>query len=137
MLLGTALLVGALVALSFPVYLGSYDRYGMQIKCGNGYSSQLVQATVDDQEQAEHSPTNYVDQCKSAVAHRRAWVMPVAGLAVLILIPELVAWARRESSTPAGPALALRADTDTSLQTAELLDRRECSYRERAANTTL
>ncbi|BBZ12678.1 hypothetical protein [Mycobacterium branderi] len=137
MLIGAALLVGALVALCFPVYLGSYDRYGMQINCGNGYSSQLLQATLDDQEQAQHAATNYVDQCKSAVAHRRAWVLPVAGLAVLILIPELVAWARGESSMPAGPALALRADTDTSLQTAELLDRRECSHRERAANTTL
>jgi hypothetical protein len=71
MLIGTFLVVGALVALCFPVYLDAYDRWGMQIKCGNGYYSQSLQATFDDQEQAQQSgpATRYVDQCKSALAH--------------------------------------------------------------------
>ncbi|MGH3595981.1 MAG: hypothetical protein ACRDUT_08440, partial [Mycobacterium sp.] len=51
-LIGTVLLAGALVALCFPVYLSTYDQYGMEINCGNGYYSRLLQAATDDQNQA-------------------------------------------------------------------------------------
>lgn len=150
MLLGSALLLGALVALCYPVHLGTYDQYGIQLSCGNGYHAELLQATINDRGKDPQDPqapvytkrvagpaNNYVDQCKSALAHRRAWTIPVAALGALIVTPELLAWARGQSTASTGPSLALRADTDTSLQTAELLDRRECSHRERAFNTTL
>jgi hypothetical protein len=72
-LIGTALLVGGLVALCFPVFLGSYDKYGIQIK-GNGYHAELLQASLDDQESASaatHPATSCVAQCNSSPAHRR------------------------------------------------------------------
>jgi hypothetical protein len=64
--------------------------------------------------------------------------MPVAGLGALILIPELVAWARggplsASASTNTRPT----SPADTSIQTAALLDRRDCSHRARSVNTTL
>jgi hypothetical protein len=95
-LIGMIVLAGALVALSFPVYLGTYDRWGVQINCGNGYYSQLLQATTDDQDQTRRSAptTNFVGQCKSALAHRRTWAIPVGAVGALILVPELWAWAR-------------------------------------------
>ncbi len=153
-IVGAALFAAGLVALCFPVFLDSYDSWGMQIKCGNGYYAQLLQATFDDQgndqppapvgtSAAVRPATNYVDQCKSALAHRRVWVVPVAMLGVLILIPDLVAWARGGSpSSPASTSARSASPTDiatqsAALQSAALLDRRDCSHRARSSNTTL
>lgn len=140
MIVGAAVLAGALVALCFPVYLGTYDRWGIQIRCGNGYASQSTQASTDDRDQA-HQPapaTNYVGQCNSALAHRRAWAIPVAAVGALILVPELVAWARGESRMPAGPATeSWDQAADTALHDAALLDRRYRSHRARPSDTTL
>jgi hypothetical protein len=138
MLVGAVLLAGAALVLCLPVYLGIYDRYGMQIECGNGYESQLLQASINDREQARQPgpATNYVNQCESALLHRRAWVLPIAGLGAVILIPELVAWARGESPNSPGPTsegLAEPAD----LHDAALLDRRYRSHRQRPHGTTL
>ncbi|WP_139797683.1 hypothetical protein [Mycobacterium noviomagense] len=140
-LIGTALLVGGLVALCFPVFLGSYDKYGLQIKCGNGYHAELLQASLDDQESASaptHPATSYVDQCNSALAHRRAWIVPVAVAGALILVPDLVAWARGGSTQPAaGPHEWSPEPTETELHEAALLDRRWRSHRPRPSDTTL
>jgi hypothetical protein len=138
MLVGAALLAAGLVALGFPVFLHAYDQWGIQIKCGNGYATQLLQATVDDQQAASahvQPPTSYVDQCKSALMHRRAWTIPVAAVGLLILIPELVAWSRHGS--PAFPESATPAPEDMDLQTAEVLDRKYRSHRPRPTDTTL
>jgi hypothetical protein len=60
MIVGAVVLAGALVALYFPVYLDAYDRWGVQINCGNGYASQLLQATSDDQDQGrQFAPATY------------------------------------------------------------------------------
>ena len=40
-MLGTVLLVGGLIGLCFPVFLDSYDSWGIQVKCGNGYSAEF------------------------------------------------------------------------------------------------
>jgi hypothetical protein len=138
MIIGIVVLAGALVALCFPVYLGTYDRWGVQIKCGNGYSSQLVQATIDDQDPARQSApaTSYVDQCKSALLHRRLWAVPVAAFGALILIPELVAWARGGSPSPAEPTNEGSAEP-TDLHDAAVLDRRYRSHRPRPSDTTI
>ncbi|WP_375481858.1 hypothetical protein [uncultured Mycobacterium sp.] len=140
-LVGTALLVGGLVALSFPVFLGSYDKYGIQIKCGNGYRAELLQPSLDDQESAStptRPTTSYVDQCRTALAHRRAWLIPVAGAGALILVPDLVAWARGGSARPAEPPHESSAEpTDTEMHEAALLDRRWRSHRPRPSDTTL
>lgn len=141
LLVGTTLLVGGLVALCFPVLLGSYDKYGIQIKCGNGYHAELLQASLDDQEAASagtRPPTSYVDQCNSALAYRRAWTIPVAAVGALILVPDLVAWARGGSPRPAEPAHEWSAEpTDTEMHEAALLDRRWRSHRPRPSDTTL
>jgi hypothetical protein len=151
-MVGIVLLAGGLLALWFPVLLGDHDMYGVQIKCGNGYSSQLLQATVDDQGPGQQSasgaaptavrpPTNHVDQCKGALAHRRAWAIPAAGLGALLLIPEAVMWARSRATEPVvpGSTIAWRpsAHPDENMHDAAVLDRRERSHREPPSNTTL
>lgn len=137
-LIGTLLFAGALIALFLPVYLDAYDSWGIHIKCGTGYQSQLLQATVSDQEQARHGrATNYVDQCKSAVLHRRVGVLPVAGLGAVLLIPELVAWARGGSRSSAEPSSEWSPDPTDAEHDAALLDRRYRSHRPPPHDTTL
>lgn len=128
LLIGTIVLAGALVALSFPVYLGTYDRWGLQISCGNGYYSKLPQAAAGDE--------SYVDQCKSALLHRRAWTMTVGAVGALIIVPELVAWARRGSARAAETTHHESAEP-ADLHGAALMDRRYRSHRERPSDTTL
>jgi hypothetical protein len=150
-LIGVVLLAGGLVALCLPVFLDDYDRWGIQVKCGNGYYSQLTQATVDDQDSGRPSApgnapvavrpaTNYVDQCRSALARRRAWAVPPAGLGALILIPKVVTWARSGATEPSSPtptSASSASPADTDMHTAAVLDRRDRSRRMRPSNTTL
>nr|WP_240630624.1 hypothetical protein [Mycolicibacterium sp. GF69] len=96
-MIAAVLLVIALLALNFPVFLDSYDQYGWQIKCGTGYVTDLTQAaaTVGD--------ANYVDQCETALLTRRMWAMPIAVLAGAVLLAVVVASATtsaRESLQP-------------------------------------
>lgn len=74
-----------LFALNFPVFLGDYDQYGWQIKCGTGYLSDLSQAA------AAVSGTNYVDKCETALLLRRAWTFPLVVLGGTVLLVTLVA----------------------------------------------
>jgi hypothetical protein len=127
MLIGIALVAGGLVGLCFPVLLDSYDSWGFQVKCGNGYHAELVQATTDDQQStagAIRPATNYVHRCKSALAHRRAWLIPVAAVGALIFIPELAAWSRAGSPSSARTTNEWSEDPIDALHQAALLDRR-------------
>jgi hypothetical protein len=88
--LAVVLLVGGMLALHFPVYIDAYDRWGWQIECGDGYGADLGQAVIADQgfdpASGEPPPANvstgndYVGQCNTALAIRRAWAIPVAVL---------------------------------------------------------
>ncbi|WP_431236689.1 hypothetical protein ACQ86B_17305 [Mycolicibacterium aichiense] len=70
------LLTFGLLALRWPVYLPDFDPWGVQIKCGSGFSSDLVQATF----------AGKAVQCQHALAMRRAWAIPVAALGWLVVI---------------------------------------------------
>lgn len=96
---GLVLLGGALVALHFPVYLDVWDKYGWQVSCGNGYSSDLAQAQRAD----------LVAQCQSALAVRRGWTIPLAAVGGLILTGIGVALFHH-----AAPASAHEVATDES-----------------------
>jgi hypothetical protein len=140
--IGAVLLAGGLLALSVPVSLGDYDSRGIQVGCGNGYYSQLLQATVDDEESGRQAApgTNYVEQCESAIAHRRAWAVPIAGLGVVILVAEVVQWARSRATEPGSAAAphAWSADhPDQNMHEAAVLDRRERPHPPRPSDTTL
>lgn len=80
--LGGALVAIGLVALNFPVFLDEYDRWGMQINCGTGYSANLDQAQIAIQ---ASPPSDFVDQCQSALAMRRAWAIPIAVTGWIVL----------------------------------------------------
>ncbi|WP_445166113.1 hypothetical protein ACTXG7_19855 [Mycolicibacterium sp. Dal123E01] len=71
----TLLTVG-LLALRWPVYLPDFDAWGIQVKCGSGFSADLTQATFADA----------TDHCQHALARRRMWAIPVAALGWLIVI---------------------------------------------------
>src|SRR5690242_20309115 len=86
-LIGLAVLAAGLVGLCFPVFLDSYDSSGIQVKCGNGYYADLVQATADDQRStpgAAQPGTGYVRQCTDALTHRRELLIPVVALGVMV-----------------------------------------------------
>lgn len=74
--IAVTLLTVGLLALRWPVYLDAYDPWGMKVKCGSGFGSELVQATF----------AGTVDRCQHALAVRRAWAIPVAVLGWLIVI---------------------------------------------------
>ncbi|HTM84371.1 MAG TPA: hypothetical protein VL179_05610 [Mycobacterium sp.] len=79
---GAIVLAIGLYLLSLPVYLDDFDKYGMQIPCGSGYSAHLVQATAAGSE--------YVDKCGSAVLMRRLWTIPVVVIGAVALLAVLV-----------------------------------------------
>src|SRR5581483_860527 len=70
-----ALLAGGLLALYFPVFIDAFDQFGWQVKCGNGFASELTQAAT-----AAGKARNYVDQCNSALMVRRLWAITTAAL---------------------------------------------------------
>lgn len=94
--LGGALVAIGLVALNFPVFLDAYDQWGWQIKCGTGYSTNMMQADIANQ---AFPQTNFVDQCQGALAVRRAWTIPLAVIGWLILSGLAVALWRHASPT--------------------------------------
>jgi hypothetical protein len=139
-LIAIALLAGGLFGLCFPVFLGSYDSSGIQVKCGNGYYAQLVQATTDDEKTASGTvqpATSYVHQCMSALAHRREWLIPVAALGALILISELLVWSRAKPGSSGAKTDAWSEDPWEALHEEEVLDRRYHRRWERPTDTTL
>lgn len=74
-------LAGGLFALYHPVFIDAYDQFGWQVKCGNGFTTELNQASS-----AVGGPgTNYVDQCNSALMARRLWAIPTAVLGGMAL----------------------------------------------------
>lgn len=86
----TLLTVG-LLALRWPVYLPDFDPWGIQVKCGSGFSAELVQATFAGAD----------DRCQHALAIRRLWAIPMAALGWLIVIVLVVPLLRpREGSSP-------------------------------------
>lgn len=145
MVIGAVLLAGGLLALSVPVSLDVHDSWGIQVKCGNGYRSHLLQAAVNDQESTRPSApvavpraTNYVGQCTGAIAHRRAWAVPTAGLGALIFVAAVAKWARSRDPGSLTVSHAWSADhPDDDMHEAALLDRRERAHRDPPSNTTL
>jgi hypothetical protein len=75
-----ALIAIGVFALQFPVYLTEFDRWGAQIRCGNGFGAELLQASI-----ADDGSTSFTDGCRTALAVRRGWAIPtiVFGWAVL------------------------------------------------------
>ena len=71
-----ALLTVGLLALRWPVYLPDFDAWGVQVKCGSGFSADLAQATF----------AGATDRCQQALAVRRMWAIPVAALGWLIVV---------------------------------------------------
>ena len=96
LLLGGTLIGIGLVALQFPVYLSAYDQWGWQIKCGTGYSTNLMYAEMANQ---AFPQSNFVDQCQTALTVRRAWAIPVALVGWIILSGLAIALWRHASST--------------------------------------
>jgi hypothetical protein len=89
---GLLLLMGGLFALRFPVFLGDFDQWGFQINCGSGLHSALTQAVI-----ADAAGTHFVDQCRTALAVRRDWTIPLAMAGALLLSALLIRPSRGRS----------------------------------------
>jgi hypothetical protein len=140
--IGVVFLSVGLLAIVAPVFLADHDRWGIQVNCGNGFHSQFEQAAVDDQDAGRQTaPSNdYVDQCKSAVAHRRTAAVPAAGLGAVMVTVGLAVWARRRTTTSG--SLTLRGwspaqHPDEGMYEALDLDRRERPQERQHPHTTL
>jgi hypothetical protein len=84
-IVSAVVLATGLFALRFPVFLDDYDQWGWQINCGTGYASELTQAA------AATGPTDYVDECESALTMRRIWTIPLVVLGAIVLLTVVVA----------------------------------------------
>jgi len=89
---GLLLLIGGLLALRFPVFLGDFDQWGFQINCGSGFHSAFSQAMI-----ADSAGTHFVDRCETAIATRRAWNIPLAVIGGLLLGASLISPSRGHS----------------------------------------
>ena len=96
------MLAAGLFALNFPVFIGAYDQWGWQIKCGTGYVSDLTQAAVTV------SDRDYVAECETALHKRRAWAVPPVVLGGLVVLAVVVA----SAIASARESLVSRSDTD-------------------------
>ncbi|AKK28696.1 hypothetical protein [Mycobacterium sp. EPa45] len=86
------LLTVGLLALRWPVYLPDFDPWGVQVKCGSGFSADLVQAAF----------AGRADECQHALSVRRMWAIPVAALGWLIVIALVVPLLRpQDANSPA------------------------------------
>ncbi|MCX2931463.1 hypothetical protein ORI20_14365 [Mycobacterium sp. CVI_P3] len=66
-IVAVVLLMVGVLALHWPVYLPDFDPWGVQIKCGSGFSADLVQASFAGE----------ADHCQHALVVRRMWAIPV------------------------------------------------------------
>ena len=138
--IGIALLAGSLFGLYFPVFLDSYDSSGIEVKCGNVYHAELLQATADDAQSKSGTirpATGYADRCMNAIARRREWLIPVTAIGALILISELVAWSRAGSRSSAANTNEWSEEPTDALHEAHVLDRRYHSRWKPPSDTTL
>lgn len=87
---GAALIAAGLLALWFPVHLGQYDQWGMQISCGRGFNGSLSQTPGADN-------ANLAGRCGTALLVRRLWAIPAAIMGWVLVTILAVKWVR---STP-------------------------------------
>lgn len=87
---GAALIVTGLLALWFPVHVGQYDQWGMQISCGRGFNASLPQNP------GAHD-ASLVGQCGTALLLRRLWAIPVTVIGWVLVTVLAAIWVR---STP-------------------------------------
>jgi hypothetical protein len=78
--LSVAMIAAGLLAMNFPVFIDAFDQFGFQIKCGNGFSTDLTQAT------AANGGDNYVGQCEKALMGRRLWTIPLVTLGSILVV---------------------------------------------------
>lgn len=86
---GAALLLAGVIGLLVPVSIS--DGAGGSVSCGNGIATDMSAARAADEKNGANIPvlsqivphTDFVAQCQSSVATRRAWSIPL-GLAGII-----------------------------------------------------
>ncbi len=91
--LGAALVVVGLSALWFPVHLGQYDRWGMQVSCGRGASASVPPPS-------EAYGADYTGPCGSALLLRRLWAIPAAAVGWALVMLTAAAWVRNAPDHP-------------------------------------
>lgn len=129
--LGAGALAGGLTGLASPVTLGDYDTFGIQINCGSGLHTQLLQAGIDDA-QPSAPAQDRLGQCRNALAHRREWAAPLTAVGATVLLASAAAWVRRPAAPgpePPHPHHRWGADhPDDDMHDAAMLDRRHAAH---------
>ena len=126
-LAGAAAVLGALLSAAIPVHLGSVDRAGAPIPCGNGFHPRLEVAREQDQlnfdQHTSGGPmfvtSNYVEQCQSILSDRQSTTLPVGAGGVAALIVAVVLWSHRRAHVgqhrDAAPVLTLPITREPAL----------------------
>jgi hypothetical protein len=131
-LLGTAAVLGALVAAAMPLGLSAVDRTGVPIPCGTAMSPQNGVAAKEDLLNLDQhtlvgpvfTTSDYVGQCAEIIGQRRTIATAVAGGGMLILLTvfaapyasglaaALIASRRSRQAEHARPAEPVRHEPD-------------------------
>jgi hypothetical protein len=90
---GAALIAAGLMALWFPVHLGQYDQWGMQISCGRGFNAGLSQTP------GAHD-AGLAGQCGTALLLRRVWAIPAAVVGWVLVTVVATIWVRSAPENP-------------------------------------
>jgi len=92
LLVGVVVMLTGIVGLVAPVSIS--DGQGVNISCGNAVVEDTNAARAATERQLTNLPiikdfvshTDYVSECKTAVAQRRWWAIPVSLVAVAMLL---------------------------------------------------
>src|SRR3954471_2459492 len=90
--LGAVALIGGAAALFEPVHIDSKDMRGDDISCGAAFSADTGAAWMKDRQAVlagGTDPGNVAD-CKSALAARKTWTIPLAIAGGVVLLGALV-----------------------------------------------
>lgn len=85
-ILGLIIGVIGLAAMWFPVYLDQFDHYGIQVSCGNGFSSHLHGEGTEA----------ILSRCDTGLLVRRLWAIPTVAAGWMIVTWFVIAWARAQ-----------------------------------------
>lgn len=131
-LVGTAAVLGALIAAAMPLGLSAVDRAGSPIPCGTALNPDYRVAAKEDLLNHDQftlvgpvfATSDYKGQCAEIVGQRRMAAMSVAGGGILILLTvftapfaaqaaaRVVASRRSRQAENAGPAEPVRDEPD-------------------------
>lgn len=94
-----AMIAVGLLALQFPVNLNEFDKWGIQINCGNGFGAELLQASIaDTTASSTQTSTRFTNACHTALTVRRVWAISLTVLGAAVLSWVAYRWVKPDET---------------------------------------